>query len=166
MLRLIAISFSARRLSKLCLKMRMSISLRIPSKKAAISNQDNMLLHDILEKIFSKTGVWTHAKCMSKDHDGRRAMRLMKTKQLGTHATEVRYNKAHESIRSYTYCGEKQRLNWAKYVLSHKKIHEKFDDLTEWNYNDLTPREKFQPILKGVKCNDLDATISIISSSD
>ena len=137
-----------------------------PTKKTATAKLDNMRLYDLMKKKFCDTTMWAHTKNCARDRDGRRAMIAMQINSLGSNAIENRYSENQDMIRNILYHGEKSRWGINRYVLEHKKCHEERYQLVIHGHHDFTEREKVYYLLRGIKVHDLEATITMIESSD
>ena len=94
-------------------------------------------------------------------------MRAIWSNYNGPHALDACFQKIRRDITELTYFGEKRSSNWSKFVSKHKELNVSSSliaDLGE--YSDFSESEEVTYLVQGVKTNDLDVPLNIISSND
>ena len=90
----------------------------------AHANTDNEKLFALAKTAFGETRLWVHTKPSQRSRNGRQALKLIWSNQLGVHALDKRNTKNYKYIRVLEYNGEKKSHNWKAYVLGRKKCHD------------------------------------------
>ena len=74
-----------------------------------LANIDNAKLCDLAKIAFGKTRLYVHAKPSQHNRDGRQALKLIWSNQLGVHAIDERNTKNYKDIRALAYHREQKK---------------------------------------------------------
>jgi hypothetical protein len=124
--------------------------------------EDNIAVWDIIHTSIHATEAFSWIKRCERRRDGRAAYIALTSHYLGDAKNEALRSAADDNkILNTFYGGEKNRLNWTRYVLVHKECRNNL----EATGTAMPEDDKVRQLLMGIQTPNLQTAVLLVQSS-